>query len=199
MQKYGADGGEYMDDWLHFEMDHKERQRLAGMGIPFDKPVEIENLLELSRLVESMTYEYHSSHPLHEDNLMLYMRLLFHKLSENFSTESSFGPHYSQLNRIRSQIYNEPFVTYSVDLLAKEATLSRSSFQHIYRELFQTTVSKDIISARIDYARYLLASTSFSVSQIASMCGYHSDVYFMRQFKATLGVTPSQYRENGRR
>jgi AraC-like DNA-binding protein len=55
-------------------------------------------------------------------------------------------------------------------------------------------VTKDIIKARIGYARYLLRSSGNSVQDIASYCGYENIEHFNRQFKATVGCTPTQFR-----
>ncbi|MNC73208.1 HTH-type transcriptional regulator GadW [compost metagenome] len=52
----------------------------------------------------------------------------------------------------------------------------------------------DVIASRVEHAKYLLTTTDISVKKIAEMCGYASEIHFMRQFKQQLGLTPSQYR-----
>ena len=85
---------------------------------------------------------------------------------------------------------------FRTDELAKEAGLSRSSFQHIYRKLYGTGVIADLIRARTEYACYLLSSTTLPVYRIADTCGYHSEIHFMRQFKEQTGKTPTEYRRS---
>ena len=195
-QNYGAYEDIYMDDWIHFSMEEKELSLIRQLGIVMNTPVVLDNLDELSHMMQAMTYEYHSTHPLHQENLNLYLRLFFHKLSENFNDTANRSPHFPIFNRIRTRIYNEPYLEYSVDSLAREANLSRSSFQHIYHDIFHVNVSTDIRKARIDHGRYLLSSTLLPVYQIADMCGYHSEIHFMRQFKQQMKMTPSEYRKN---
>jgi AraC-like DNA-binding protein len=50
-----------------------------------------------------------------------------------------------------------------------------------------------IIKTRLEAASRMLAGDS-SVSDIAQACGYADHSAFTRQFRATVGVTPSEYR-----
>jgi AraC-like DNA-binding protein len=43
-------------------------------------------------------------------------------------------------------------------------------------------------------ATYCLTVTPLSMAEIAEQCGYVDSKYFLRQFLATVGVTPNQYR-----
>jgi AraC family transcriptional regulator of arabinose operon len=82
----------------------------------------------------------------------------------------------------------------TVEQIASRINLSKSYFQHIYKELFGCSVVSDMIYSRLEYAKYLLKNSSLSVSAIAKMCGYENDTHFMRQFKRFEGITPSQFR-----
>ncbi|MHA2856026.1 helix-turn-helix domain-containing protein [Paenibacillus lautus] len=72
--------------------------------------------------------------------------------------------------------------------------MSRSYFQHKYKQIFGISVINDIILNRLGYASYLLKNTSYAISHISGICGYENDVHFMRQFKKYVGLTPSEYR-----
>ena len=72
--------------------------------------------------------------------------------------------------------------------------MSLSYFEHVYKELFHVPVTKDIIKSRISYARYLLRSTDNSIQDIARYCGYENIEQVNRQFKATVGYTPTMFR-----
>ena len=41
----------------------------------------------------------------------------------------------------------------------------------------------------------LTSSPSLPVKQVASYCGYRSQLYFAKDFKKHTGMTPSRYRE----
>lgn len=70
---------------------------------------------------------------------------------------------------------------------------------HFAKE-FKRTVGKSfkdyLISVRMDHAEILLRSTSLTVSDIASKCGYPSYSHFISSYKNQKGITPLQVRKN---
>jgi transcriptional regulator GlxA family with amidase domain len=48
---------------------------------------------------------------------------------------------------------------------------------------------------RIERARQMLADGSFSVRQVAALCGYFEETHFSREFKHRIGVSPAGYRK----
>lgn len=84
--------------------------------------------------------------------------------------------------------------------LSKEFSISLGYLSASYKKEHGITISKYIISKRIGYAEKLLRESRLSVSEIAQACGFNNLSYFMRLFKNSCGMTPSQYRakvENG--
>ena len=55
-------------------------------------------------------------------------------------------------------------------------------------------LKKYIIGKRIEKSKVLLISTNLPVKQIASAVGYEDEKYFLRLFKSSENMTPSQYR-----
>lgn len=51
-----------------------------------------------------------------------------------------------------------------------------------------------IIKIRLDAASAMLADPGKTITEIAAACGYQDHSAFSRVFKATVGVTPSEYR-----
>ena len=73
--------------------------------------------------------------------------------------------------------------------------MSRSSFQHLYKKMFGTSVMKDVTKGRIERAKRLLSSTNLTVNEIAVRCGYSNEYNFMRRFRDMCGQTPTEYRK----
>ncbi|MCI7804135.1 MAG: AraC family transcriptional regulator [Oscillospiraceae bacterium] len=96
---------------------------------------------------------------------------------------------------LRSQIYNMPYNDWNIEGLAHQLTMSKSYFQHLYKEIFGISVMNDVIQSRIEHSKYLFSTTDISITQIAQMCGYKCDLHFMRQFKTRMQMTPSEYRK----
>ena len=197
-QYYRSSGGVFTNDWFHFSFEDDDFDFIESLDIPTDKVVAIDGIDRLSLLVKNMCYEHYSSNMYRTDSVDLYTKLLFIKLSElvNRKTDSDATSYYDKLSILRTKIYSQPFNDWSVDWLSHELTLSKSYFQHLYKEYFGVSVMSDVINSRVEHGKFLLSSTDISVRQISQMCGYKNDIHFMRQFKSLTGMTPSQYRES---
>jgi len=87
--------------------------------------------------------------------------------------------------------YAEPV---RIELLARDAGLSVDSFERLVRRIFHLTPRQLLTKARLDAASTLLLEGGQSVADIAHACGYTDQSAFTRQFKATVGMTPREYR-----
>lgn len=77
--------------------------------------------------------------------------------------------------------------------LARVANMSVAQLERYFLRIYQLTPRQVIIKTRLDAASRLLAGDA-SVADIAQACGYGDHSAFTRQFRATVGVTPTQYR-----
>ena len=111
------------------------------------------------------------------------------------NTVQAIDPHYTSLAELREKIYRNPQMKWNVDTMAAYVNMSRSYFQHLYREVFGVSCMTDVISGKIEKAKEILSETSCTVSQVAAMCGYDNEEHFMRQFKKLVGMTPTAYRK----
>lgn len=195
-QFYRSKGSEFANDWFHFSCSEEENALFESLAIPFDKVVQIGDMSVLSMLIKSMSYENYSSNLYRADSARLYLNLFFIKLSEKLqnSSGSLISTHYDKMSVVRSKIYSMPGHDWNVEGLAHELTMSKSHFEHMYKRIFGTSVMNEVINSRTEYAKFLLVTTDIPVRQIAEMCGYKSDIHFMRQFKSRTGVTPSGFR-----
>lgn len=96
---------------------------------------------------------------------------------------------------IEKELSNADF---SVELLAHEMLISRSSLYARFREVSGgQSVGQYIADYRMRRAKELLAGTRLPLSEIASILGYSSQRYFSSAFKQRSGVTPSAFRSSG--
>lgn len=198
-QHYGAVSDKYTNDWIHFSLSEDETDFFAVHRILTDTPVYAGDLTEQSVLVRELCFEHNSQAEYKEETLDLLLKLLFVKLSRsmsgrNVSRANVDDTRYYIMSQLRAMIFSTHPMKLSVDELASQAALSRSYFQHTYKRLFGRSVTEDIISSRLEYAKMLLTTTDYSIREIAEKCGYDNDVHFMRQFKNNTGLTPSLYR-----
>lgn len=195
-QLYSACGASYADDWIHFEMDESDLQFITDLNIPFDTPMPVTELHDLSMIVRDLTYESYSDNRYRSETLPLYLRLLFFKLSEKLHSAPARknNIYYAKLSALRSKIYNMPYENWSMEKLSGSLSLSKYYFQHLYKDTFGVTAMEDIIQSRMEHAKYLLSTTQITIHEVAQMCGYNSDTHFIRQFRTQTGMTPNQYR-----
>lgn len=195
-QIYGALSKEYVNDWIHFDIDDDEMTEIQKLDIPFDTILSINSIYIFSEFIKSMFYEKYSQNLYKEDSMNLYFNLILKKLSEMLKSHilEKEKPHYENFCRLRNEIQLTPQDNWNIDKICKKMNLSRSYIQHLYKSLFGVSIMEDVLQRRIDYAKYLLSSTDFTIYSISIMCGYANDVHFMRLFKKTTGTTPSKYR-----
>lgn len=195
-QLYRACEAIYSDDWLHFHMDESDLLFVSKLEIPFDTPVQVHDIHDLSLLIKDITYEHYSDNIHKEETLLLYLQILLLKISEKLhkDTHHPDNIYYDKLSNLRSQIYNMPYKDWDMESISASMSLSKYYFQHLYKNTFGVTAMQDIIQSRTDHARYLLSTTRISIHEVGQMCGYNSDTHFIRQFKGQTGVTPSEYR-----
>lgn len=86
----------------------------------------------------------------------------------------------------------------SVDSLADACGISIAYFRRIFTEKFGMSPKKYIIDRRMDYAKKLLLSGQFFVSEVSQMCGYDEPSQFSREFLKREGISPSMYKKNAR-
>jgi AraC-like DNA-binding protein len=77
--------------------------------------------------------------------------------------------------------------------LATLINMSVAQIERYFHKIYHLTPRQMLLKTRLDAASELLAS-DLSITDIATRCGYNDHSAFTRQFKATVGITPSQYR-----
>ena len=78
---------------------------------------------------------------------------------------------------------------------SKQSTLTRRRFNDLFKRCFGLTPNRYLTSLKIDYAKNLIGTDYFSISQIAEMCGFSDVYYFCKVFKSETGTTPAKYKK----
>jgi AraC family transcriptional regulator of arabinose operon len=195
-QHYRDKAKPFINDWLHCECEGEDF--FGGIGFPLDQVLPAKDPT-LSRRILELLGVFHGSSPYRERILDCELKAFFCRLLDDGGGKiMTRGRYVRQFTALRSAIYGSPQTPVTVDDLAREVNLSRSHFQHLYRELFGVPVMTDIISSRLEYAKHLLRGGGLAVTAVARLCGYENDAHFIRQFKKMVGTTPGRYRrENG--
>ena len=195
-QIYGALSKEFVNDWIHFDIDDEEKNEIQKLDIPFDTILSVNSITIFSELIKNVFCEKYSQNLYKEDSMNLYFNLILKKLSEMLKSPvlEKENPYYNIFCDLRNEIHLTPQNNWNIDRICKKLNLSRSYVQHLYKSFFGASIMEEVLLGRIEYAKYLLSSTDFTVYSISDMCGYANDVHFMRLFKKVTGTTPSKYR-----
>lgn len=166
---YGRDQTGYSDDWLHFSAEEADMDGfLSSIDIPLGIPLYPEDFSRLSACMSLLCRSFRSPGDRHAEIM-------------------------DQL--LRARIYNDPAFPWDIGSLAAGQNISLSHFQHLYKQFFGISCRADIIFARIELAQMYLRQSDMTVHHIASLCGYSSELHFMRQFRQKTGRTPTEYRK----
>ncbi|GCE45409.1 AraC-like DNA-binding protein [Thermosporothrix hazakensis] len=102
-------------------------------------------------------------------------------------------PVYQRVADVVTYIQNHYQQPLKIEQLAQIAHLSVAQFERYMQRIFDLTPKQLIIKTRLQAATQLLKS-NMSIVEIAYSCGYTDHSAFSRQFKMTVGISPSQYR-----
>lgn len=191
-QRYGADGAEYVNHWVHFDIGG-DTAFFERIGLPFNTILHISDIASAEGALNLLNMEAVSGGANRAECTELLLRLLLARLG-GAPSDREISPHSAALRALRAEIYRDPAESRSIAELAAQLLLSPSHFQYLYRREFGVSCYEDVLAARLDRARYYLKNTSLPIMKIAELCGYENDVHFIRQFKKRMGCTATEYR-----
>jgi AraC-like DNA-binding protein len=192
-----ANSRELQDDLVQFRPSSAAKLYIGGLEFPLYMPVDVADEYTLATTIRNFSFHLKSAGKRRSELCELYMRLIFIALEEacnGLYVEISDIPRLNELREIRSEIYENPAIQLSVDMLCKRLGVGKTYFHKIYFAAFGITFRQDVIKSRISHACQLLEETKLSVSLVAEKCGYENESYFMKQFRQHMNCTPSQYR-----
>jgi AraC-like DNA-binding protein len=79
--------------------------------------------------------------------------------------------------------------------LAEEANISSSRLSHIFKTAVGLSPGEYLRRLRMEKARHLLATSPLRSKEIMAMAGYNSKSHFVRHFRKSFGLSPSEYRK----
>jgi len=87
----------------------------------------------------------------------------------------------------------------SLEDLTNYVHLNRVTLNKMFQERCGSTAIGYLLSHRLKVASELLTHTDMSLNEIASATGFEYDTYFIKQFTARKGISPTKYRTTSRK
>jgi AraC-like DNA-binding protein len=157
---------------------------------------------ELAATLSLLATEIESGAPGGEALIQHLFDVLFVYIVRAWSSETSsekqgllFALKEPSLTKAMSRIHSEPAKTWTVELLAREAGLSRAAFARRFAEQVGEPPLAYLTRWRMVVATRLLNSSEASLAAIAERVGYESEFAFSRAFKRNRGVSPAHFRQ----
>ena len=204
--QYQAAGESFINDWMFLYLTEEDLAFLESLHIKQSEAIPIANMEELSGLIHALAYEHFSVDAYHEEIRQAYLRLLFYKTAQGIwkaqeqhgavINPKSFKRSNAALTMLHADILRNPGKNRMIDEVARTIGISRSGLQHQYKKMFGISIKEDMIRARLERAKRLLAETNMTIQEIAFACGYSNEYHFIRQFKKGTGKTPTEYRQH---
>ena len=90
-----------------------------------------------------------------------------------------------------TEFYLDPF---SLSEVAKYSCMSQYHFSRVFTKTFGESPNTFVTRLRIEKAKNLLVTETFSIGKICEMVGYSSVSSFSSSFSKKVGLSPTQYR-----
>ena len=197
---YKNPNGEYMDDWMHFNFDVDSFD--IESYVPSNQFFPVGDVDSFSFYIRQLLYENTYGHTeCRKENIDYLMRILLNNLAvdaKNKGNSDLYNPYYPKLQQIRMELQSSIYQEKTADDYSTQLGISKSHFQHLYKNYFGIAFNQDIIQMRIAFAKDMLETSDMPVEQISEICGYTNDVHFFRQFHTITGLTPAKYRKHFR-
>jgi len=102
------------------------------------------------------------------------------------------------LRMINAKKYIDQFFDHviSIESLAQDAGISQTFFRKEFKQYYGISPLSYLKKTRIENAKIDLQSGYYSVSEVASRCGFDSISYFSAEFHRYTGLTPKEYQNN---
>jgi len=108
------------------------------------------------------------------------------------------GARDSEVGKTLALMHRNPAHPWTIATLAKEAGVSRSVLAERFRYYLNQAPMAYLTRWRLQLGAQMLASTSYSVAQVAVEVGYESEAAFNRAFKRQFELPPARFRNQSR-
>ena len=81
-------------------------------------------------------------------------------------------------------------------VVSNHISMNYSLFSYMFKEYTGSNFVNYLKGIRMEKAKKLLAETDMRIIEISQQVGYDNEKHFMKTFKASVGVSPSEYRKN---
>lgn len=190
-QYYYPQTVDMLENWCHFGCQNLP-EFLNELEIPLDQPFYIQDPIPADGIFKKIVSGYHDNNTA---AVNFGMFSLFYYLATALQGANYLDEKTQKLYQLRLDLQNRLHQNLTVSDMAQMVNFSPAYFNELYKKTFGISPKQDMSRMRIEQAKHLLCSTSYSVEHISQQLGYDSFTSFITKFKKAAGTTPLQYRK----
>ena len=148
--------------------------------------------LDICKELESNSSFFHITQGGHliKSKALLY-EMIYNLFKENY--KQRFSASEENLEKAKNYIDANLKEKLTLEKLASIAGYSVPYFKRAFKKFYKIPPGEYINELRINKAKVMLASKTYTITEIANECGFSSESYFSHAFKNAVGVSPKQY------
>lgn len=155
---------------------------------------------EIAAVAKSILHFWRLKGPAYHSKCLSELYTLITQLSTAYSSSFSLAGKYRLIHRsvkyIEANYRRDDLYT---PMLAKMSGIGETYYRSIFISVFSVPPARYIQNYRIEKAKALLVNSSGSIEQIATAVGFANASYFCKVFKATTGITPTEFASKGKK
>lgn len=125
-------------------------------------------------------------------SMLIFISEIYHENSANVNDRLM-----CRLSPALNFIYYHMHEDISVDAIAEAVGISTGRLSVLFRQAFGTSPAQAVRKYRLNTAkRHLARNPSLKIKEIAAMCGFTSESYFVTAFRKEFGISPTDFKKN---
>ena len=147
---------------------------------------------EEEHILECKTIWDESCLDIYEEKLMDTVVYIHEKIHSQFDMNKN-----SQKMKMAVDYIEENYASdLNMAVVSNYISMNYSLFSYSFKQYTGSNFVNFLKDIRMKKAKELLAETDMKIIEISQQVGYDNEKHFMKLFKATCGVSPSEYRKN---
>ncbi|MBO5454557.1 MAG: AraC family transcriptional regulator [Clostridia bacterium] len=146
-----------------------------------------------SRIVDELENDNVMSPEMQQSLISLLMIMLYRKcnIEHVYVDDNKFNMIFEIQRRFETECRKQ----YTLDSLAREYHVSKSTLSHQFKMITGFSVFKYLNACRIASAKYFLTKTNHTVGEIVERCGFTDNSNFTQTFRKNVNMTPTEFRK----
>lgn len=128
----------------------------------------------------------------YEEKLMEFVMKLHEKINQQYDSSKNM----QKMRQAVAYVEEHYADDLNMAVVSNHISMNYSLFSYSFKQYTGQNFVNYLRDIRMREAKRLLTETDYKIIEISQMIGYDNEKHFMKRFKATYGVSPSEYRKN---